>query len=439
MVLLLAALLAIEAPLTDGDVRAFVGKWLAAQNMGDFAAYETLFATRFTGVRRSGPRTVNLDRAGWIRDRARMFRKPMTVGITHPSVFPEGSAARVWFTQTFAQGNYKDEGAKQLVIIREAGALKIASELMLRSRVASPPPTPKDDRFRFVVSGAVLLSESPDLEWGTGPITYVGGEPAVAARRVDARKLPRDLARWRGRPVRLVTADGVTCDAKVTGFRLLSRSIPHFSVRQRWNTVPRSVAAPEAWASGNKILVADTDEPCERALWAQAAGEPAPAVDDGVRADEPLAKRALAELRKSADWKRIQKSYLEESPSADVTRWDELKDAKVDVRQFRALRAGKEIQLVSVALTLWPGCNEFGADLWGLFEERDGTLIPRNTPGTLQGYPISVVDSDGDGNSELLTVPFPTNFDCEKGRVLLHGELWDDGEQIEVPYLDCPC
>src|SRR5262249_27020631 len=55
------------------EVRALVDAWLAAQNRGDFAAYEKLYAQKFTGVRRSGTRTVSLDRAGWMRDRKRMF------------------------------------------------------------------------------------------------------------------------------------------------------------------------------------------------------------------------------------------------------------------------------------------------------------------------------------------------------------------------------
>ena len=40
------------------DARAVVQRWLEAQNQGDFAAYEKLYAPRFTGVRRSGPRVV---------------------------------------------------------------------------------------------------------------------------------------------------------------------------------------------------------------------------------------------------------------------------------------------------------------------------------------------------------------------------------------------
>jgi hypothetical protein len=34
--------------------RAVLERWLKAQNEGDFAAYEALYATRFTDIRRSG-------------------------------------------------------------------------------------------------------------------------------------------------------------------------------------------------------------------------------------------------------------------------------------------------------------------------------------------------------------------------------------------------
>jgi hypothetical protein len=61
------------------EARALVDGWLAAQNQGDFAAYEKLYAKKMTGVRRSRSRAVSLDRAGWMKDRQRMFQKPMKV------------------------------------------------------------------------------------------------------------------------------------------------------------------------------------------------------------------------------------------------------------------------------------------------------------------------------------------------------------------------
>src|SRR4051794_28472069 len=37
----------------EQDARALLMAWTAAQNTGDFAAYERLYAARFTGVKRS--------------------------------------------------------------------------------------------------------------------------------------------------------------------------------------------------------------------------------------------------------------------------------------------------------------------------------------------------------------------------------------------------
>src|SRR5690606_30530952 len=61
------------------EVTAVLERWLAAQNSGDFAAYSALYGDSFGGVRRSGDRTVRLDRDGWLADRKRMFAKPMKV------------------------------------------------------------------------------------------------------------------------------------------------------------------------------------------------------------------------------------------------------------------------------------------------------------------------------------------------------------------------
>ena len=58
MILLLGLMVAVGAPLAERDARGVVDGWLAAQNAGDWAAYDKLYATKFTGIRRSGPRTV---------------------------------------------------------------------------------------------------------------------------------------------------------------------------------------------------------------------------------------------------------------------------------------------------------------------------------------------------------------------------------------------
>jgi hypothetical protein len=66
-------------PIADSEAAALIDAWLGVQNQGDLAAYEALYARRFTGIKRAGARTRQYDRDGWVKDRGRMFRRKMTV------------------------------------------------------------------------------------------------------------------------------------------------------------------------------------------------------------------------------------------------------------------------------------------------------------------------------------------------------------------------
>ena len=438
MLLLLVSLLAVEAPIAGDDARAVVDRWLAAQNAGDLAAYEALFASRFTGVRRSGPRTVRFDRAGWLRDRKRMFAKPMAVDVTDVSVHASGTAALVSFTQAFAQGTFRDSGPKQLVIVREAGALKIASEQMLQSRVLSSPVA-RDERFRWVTAGAVLLSSEPDEKWATGAGNLKEGDPLIVSKAIDAARLPPELARWRGRRMLLFDAKGTVCEATINSFRMMSRVIPHFGTRQVWKELKPDVVTAQAWELGAKILVGDLDTPCGDAMWAQPATLGPVAIDSGAEADAATRARVVAHVRRSPEWQATQTAYRGQ-PVSGVKRWDELPDGQTRVSRFRAKVAGRDVTLLSVTLSYGQDrCGLFGADLWALYEERNGKLVQRNTPGQNTVRPASFVDSDGDGNSELLYLPFPDAFGTEKGRLLLDAGGWNQREEVYVPFMDCPC
>src|SRR5690606_14694528 len=76
-------------------VQALIDTWLSAQNAQDFDTYASLYAGRFEGVRRSGARTVRLDRAGWIADRERMFKKRMSVELRDVEIEPFATGAAV--------------------------------------------------------------------------------------------------------------------------------------------------------------------------------------------------------------------------------------------------------------------------------------------------------------------------------------------------------
>ena len=117
-----------------------------------------------------------------------------------------------------------------------------------------------------------------------------------------------------------------------------------------------------------------------------------------------------------------------------------LPDGQTRVSRFRAKVAGRDVTLLAVTLSYGQDrCGLFGADLWALYEERDGKLVQRNRPGQNTVRPASFVDSDGDGNSELLYLPFPDAFGSEKGRLLLDAGSWNQREEVYVPFMDCPC
>lgn len=166
--LLLSAPAAPPAPAGEKQATAFLDTWAAAQNKGDAAAYEALYATAFEGVRRSGKKATTFDRAGWIADRKKMFAKPMQVAVEKPVVTASGDKTVVRFTQTWASGSYRDTGTKELVLVNENGALRIAREEMLTSKVLPrllvkvivTPTTDDDSGVDIEVSGTLKRTYS---------------------------------------------------------------------------------------------------------------------------------------------------------------------------------------------------------------------------------------------------------------------------------------
>jgi hypothetical protein len=125
-----------KSPPDEAAVRALIGRWLEAQNKGDFAAYSAFYTPSFHGIRRSLGRTVVLDHPGWLRDRGRMFKKPMKVTATDIQIArtaPASGLLRATFVQEFSSGNYADRGHKQIDVATIGGALVIAREELLES------------------------------------------------------------------------------------------------------------------------------------------------------------------------------------------------------------------------------------------------------------------------------------------------------------------
>jgi hypothetical protein len=121
---------------STGAAKALVDSWVDVQNRGDFAGYSVLYASGFTGIRRSAARTVKLDRSGWLRERERMFQKKPTVDATDVRIAPaaDGSSITVELEQRWESASYSDVGKKTLTLVTEDGKLRISHEEMINSK-----------------------------------------------------------------------------------------------------------------------------------------------------------------------------------------------------------------------------------------------------------------------------------------------------------------
>jgi hypothetical protein len=439
-----AATAARDAGATsEAEVRAVMTAWLDAQNKGAFASYEPLYAARFEGVRRSGTQTKRLDRARWMKERAAMFKQPMTVAAKDMVVVKSHEGADVRFVQTWTSGSYRDEGPKHIVLVREGSALKIAREEMLRSQVANAASVAAE-RFAFAVHlpGAhlVLEDEAKD-EWATGaPSTVSLGDPVVTRRAVDAAKLPPDLAAWAGKKVELFGASGPVCEGTASTLFIAGRVFPHFGTKSYWSGTgdsagepkpPADVVAREAWdlSRGGRLLVAEVKPAsgdCKGALWGRESAPAKPVLAEGVPADAKTEALALAELRKTKAWAATQTDYQAQKEPQDPAKWDAFESKPV----ARVFPHPSGTTLVTLSIVSGSGCGTFGATLSGAWELKNGALTALKDASGDDLVPLSAGDVDGDGKLELV-VP--------EGLLRLKGAKYETANKLHVPFLDCGC
>jgi hypothetical protein len=453
----LSLLASTPARATDpkSDAHVLLLRWLDAQNTGNFADYQSLYAPSFTGVRRSGPRTASFDRAGWMADRERMFRKPMTVSAEKVRIIADAASARVIFVQRWASGGYSDVGAKELVLRCGPGGFRIAREELFGSATGKSGEVDVEAlrRFAFVVDGEVVISQNPDDGWASGPpvLEKQGADSLLIRTRrpVDVAKLPPVLARLAGTPVRLLNSAGERCQAKLGAFFLRGRVITD------------DADESYAWQTAAHLLVAKVDgdpHACAGATWARAADLPVPLVTPAEAPSKELRKRALAAFAALPQSAAIQEShdhwYRREHPDIrKPPRWfaQGKRGAWVTV-----LRSGaKGPTFVSVTALLDEGGCDGGVigAVWALWEVQGDAahpqLVLRNAPdGAMALTPNATADVDGDGRVELL---FDHSNDynaqnatgqpdfIERGIVRLLDGLYLDVAGPTTPILICPC
>lgn len=453
-VLVLAPAFATDPKL---DAKALLDAWIGAQNAGNFDAYQSLYAPSFSGVRRSGSRTASFDRAGWMQDRQRMFRKKMTVSAKNVRVIADAASARVIFVQRWASGGYSDVGAKELVLRRGPAGFRITREELLASAVGKSEDVDLAAfrRFAFVIDGEVVVSLTPDDRWASGPPVFEkqGADRLLVQTRrpVDVAKLPRIVARLAGMPIRLLNASGERCEAKLGAFLLRGRAISDMADDEA-----------DAWEMSAHLLVAKVVGDrlaCAGATWARAAELPIPVVTPAEEPSKETRQVALVAFGALPQSASIQKQFeewyrREHAGTGKPPSWFAHEGSGA---QVRVLRSGpKGPKLVSVSASIEEGgCGEGGVNgaLWALWELRGDAanpqLVLRNAPDeqmTLE--PTATVDVDGDGRVELL-FDDSSNFNAtkvtgqpdfvERGIVRALNGLYLDVTGPTTPILVCPC
>jgi hypothetical protein len=437
------------------EARAVLDRWLDAQNQGRFDDYRFYYEETFKGVRRSGVRTATFDRDGWMRDRKRMFEKPMTVAADNVHIFANERSARIVFTQRWSSGKYADTGPKELVLHRRpGGSYGIVREELFASDNRKPGTLDLNAfrQFAFVVDGEVVVTTKPDDGWASGPpILEKRGRDSFlfrSRRAVDASKLPSDVTKLSGLAVHLLDNHGIRCEGKLGEFLLRGRAISDVES-----------SADDLWAMSAHTLVARVDgdqKACAGATWARAAALTTPSIASAESPTPELTKRALAAFQALPGSESIQR---------DLARWSRISGSKSGRSRpwwgrhppvVRVIRPASGRALLSVSVKVSEGGCSDGvfSFLWALWEVDDSDaghprLILRNEPDdtkTLRA--TAAVDVDGDGIPELL---FDGSTDAaqangagqpqllEHGIVRAVGGSYVDIEGPETPIDICPC
>ena len=125
-----------KAPSDKEAVTSTLEAWCKAQTDGDFEAYSVLYTEGFEGVKKAKKKKAKTyDLKGWLKDRGRMFKKPLHVDCKNPkvTVAEGGETASVTFEQYWRSPTYADQGDKRLDLKKTADGWRLVGEQMLTS------------------------------------------------------------------------------------------------------------------------------------------------------------------------------------------------------------------------------------------------------------------------------------------------------------------
>jgi hypothetical protein len=438
------------ARLDEGAVRVVLDAWVRAQNEGDFARYQSLYAARFSGVKRAGPRARAFDRAQWLVDRRAMFAAAQRVSVRDVSLDLGANTALVRFTQDYAAGEFHDVGTKHLALVAEGPAIRIAREEMLASVMVAAPnalPVLAPGRLMPVLmhGGApwVVIDAAPRPEMSTGLPAFVDRTSVVVTRKdLDPNSTPEPVRALAGRAVQLYTAAGAGCRGVIRELAMIRRVDVHFGTESQWfdgdgglRGDPTTLAQ-QAWELGESgaLLAARVEPPptgCNGSSWARVADLPALPVYTRRAAEAALATRALTRFRALAAWTRLQTAYAEDPGATRGANWDEHAGAQPMTGVWSAPGSARR-WVVVVASAQVGGCAAFSGRLWAVFEVGGATGLTLHTSADDPGFfqPLAGTDMDADGVPEFVT---------PDGVVRRVDGTFRLVESVRYPNLDCEC
>lgn len=435
-------------PIDSAKVEALVKDWVKAQNDGNFDAYKASYADKFYGIKRVGPKTYKYDHDGWVKDRARMFKKKMQVIADDIDIQPSSTTAVVKFTQTWASGSYKDVGPKQLIVVKQGGALKISSEEMLASKIQDGKAQAKAlpaSQLGLVKTTrdhtALVLDPEVSGDMGKGRATSIS-RGASSYKAADMGKVGAEHKDLIGKLIVFEGEEGQVCQGKVTSLAVLAEATPHFGNRQHWDDLAgmgegRKFSDAEVaqdiyeLADGQgTALVALTDakpDDCKLASWGHVDGSKFTRYEIEYAPDKGLVEMAMDAFKTVPGYKEIQKDWKK----YDGAKGEWYESDGPGGLQVTAIRGDDKTYMVARAQS-GTGCGDFYGQFWAMWEVTDGGFVLMSdpkVPGELNRIEAAA-DANGDGKVELITT------DKVIGPV---GPVHRVISNAEIPYFDCPC
>lgn len=417
-----------ESIATSEEIGQAVLTWVSAQNKGDFTAYQALYASKFTGVKRSGEREAQFDREGWLKDRGKMFEKPFTVEAKGLSISAPPHIAVVTFDQTWQSDTFRDRGAKRLIFVREGGRLLISREEMLKSETGAPGAitnvsfeqaalaTKTLDSFALLIPGKIQAS------WAVDHPRFISNERAQ--RGVSVSALPETLKRHMDVRYEVFDKNGTRCEAKPRGFQLLVHIVPHFGTVNFWEgrmqsegetpvVVPKEERALSLWRTGTGPFETDTTSPgiwlalemetlqsCPDPVWGRAIREHAPAPWPVSAVDGEQMKELKASVSRHPSVLRFDQEARQEGTVPSQGRWFQ----RIEPGTARALQGPPGSTFFYATAVGAGGCASATPVSVGLlFRKQGDRLVPIEKPLYPDGQINAAVDLDGDGQAELIS------------------------------------